>query len=103
MSYEYPTSINMTDGPANLFLYLNNVTNSWFSNMLLITIYIIFASGFYYAKRDIFGGLAVGGFATFIIATLFWIANMISTLTFAIVIAVAIVSFGTLWLGTQHD
>ena len=103
MAYEYPTSVNMTEGPTNLFLYLNTVTGSWFSNMILIAIYMIFASGFYYAKRDIFGGMAVGGFATFVIATLFWIAHIVSTVTFALVIAVSIMSFASLWLGTHHD
>ena len=87
----------MTEG----FRYLNLVTNSWFSNMLLISIYLIFASGFYFANKDMFGGLAVGGFATFVLGLLFWIGGLISGITFTVVIGVAIVSFASLWLGRQ--
>jgi hypothetical protein len=97
-NYPYPTTVNMTDGPTNLFIYLNTVTNNWFSNMLLIAVYLIFSVGFYTARRNIGGSFAIGGFAIFIIGTLFWVANMISTVTFAIVIAVAIVSFTALWI-----
>jgi len=99
--HEYPSTINWTGGMAEGFNYLNSVTNSWFSNMLLITIYLIFASGFYFARRDMFGGLAVGGFATFVLGLLFWLGGLISGITFTIVVGVAIVSFASLWLGKQ--
>lgn len=99
MVYPYPTAVNYTVGFTGLFQYLNAVTGSWFSNMILIAIYIIFGMGYYYAKRDFQGSLAVGGFALFVISTLFWVGDIISGVTFLICIAVAIVSFASLWIG----
>jgi len=103
MSYTYPTEVNVTatEGLLNLFKYVNIVTNSWFSNMLLIAIYIIFATGFYFSRKDMGGALAVGGFATFVIATLFYVGEIISGVTFAIVIAISIVSFASLFVGKE--
>jgi|LGOV01.1.fsa_nt_gb hypothetical protein len=99
MPYDSPTSIDFTSGFGGMFNYLNAVTSSWFSNLLLISIYILFATGFYFARRDFFGAMAVGGFATFIIALLFWIGGLISGVTFAFVVAVAIIGFASLWIG----
>jgi len=101
MPYPYPTSVNLTENPTGLFNYLNTVSNNWFSNMLLIAIYIIFAVGFYSAKRNFMGALAVAGFSTFVISILFWIAGLISTATFVIVTAVAILSFASLWISDR--
>jgi len=81
------------------FNYLNDVTYSWFSNLLLISIYLIFAVGFYFAKRDFFGAMAVGGFSTFVIGLLLFVGGTISGITFSVVIAVAIVGFASLWIG----
>ena len=99
MPFDMPSSINWSTGMTGAFNYLNEVTSSWFSNLLLISIYLIFAVGFYFAKRDMFGALAVGGFATFIVGLLFFVGNIISGFTFSIVIAVAIVGFASLWIG----
>jgi len=101
MSYPSPTDINFnaTTGLSGMFNYLNAVTNSWFSNLFLISIYIIFATGFYFAKRDFGGSLTIGGFATFIIGLLFWVGGVISGVTFAFVVAIAIMSFASLWIG----
>ena len=101
MAYPDPSSINWTDGMTGGFSYLNAVTSNWFSNMLLIAIYIIFATGFYFAKRDMMGAFAVGGFAIFVVGLLFWIGGVISGVTFAFVVAVAIISFATLWIGND--
>ena len=102
--YDYPTSVNFSEGLTGLFQYLNDVTNSWFSNMILIAVYLIFATGFYLSSRqDFFGGLAVGGFAVFIVGLLFFIAGLISGITFSLVIAVTIISFTLLWFGQQAN
>lgn len=98
-SYNLPSTINMSGGLTELFIYLNEVTYNWFSNMLLISIYLIFAIGFYFARKDMLGGLAVGGFATFIVGLFLFVGGVVSGVTFTIVIAVAILSFATLWLG----
>jgi len=97
--YQMPSNINWSNGMTDAFVYLNLVTGSWFSNMLLIAVYFIFASGFFFARKDIFGAFAVGGFASFVVALLLYTASMISGATFVIVIAVAIVSFATLFIG----
>ena len=99
MPFTSPDSINFTGGMTGAFNYLNDVTSSWFSNLLLISIYLIFAIGFYFAKRDFFGAMAVGGFTTFVVALLFFVGGIISGITFSVVIAVAIVGFASLWIG----
>jgi len=99
MAYPMPDTINWSNGMQEGFSYLNTVTSSWFSNLLLIAIYILFATGFYFAKRDMFGAMAVAGFSTFVVSLLFFVAGMISGITFAIVIAVAIIGFASLWIG----
>lgn len=99
VKYEYPTNIDFTNGTGGLFTYLNSVTFNWFSNFLLIAIFAIFATGFYIARRDAQGAFAVGGTMTFLVALPFYIAGFVSGITFAIVVAVAIVGFATLWVG----
>ena len=102
MTFISPTTINFTSGMGGLFNYLNYATGSWFSNLLLIAIYILFATGFYFAKRDMMGAFAVGGFATFVIGLLFWVGQIISGVTFAFVVGIAIISFASLWI-KPHD
>lgn len=97
--YPYPTTIDFSNGTDNLFIYLNTVTFNWFSNLLLISIWIIFATGFYIARRDPNGALAVAGFATFLIALPFYIAGFISGIAFSIVVGLAIIGFASLWVG----
>ena len=94
--YPYPTAeegYNLTsnDGFANIFYYLNYVTNQWFSNMLLIAVWVLILIGFYKATDDVAGAFAVAGFGTFVVALLFWAGTLISTPTFAIVIGVMII------------
>ena len=52
--------------------------------------------GFYKAKDDFAGALAVAGYGTFVVSLLFWIGGMISGFAFGVVIAMAII--GTLVL-----
>lgn len=101
MPYASPSTINFTSGFGAMFNYLNTVTSSWFSNLFLIAVYIIFVAGFYFARRDFFGGMAVGGFAIFVVGLLFWIGELISGVTFAFVIAIAIIGFASLWIGDR--
>lgn len=94
MPYENPTTINTTNGFGEILSYVNNVTDSWISNMLLIAIWIIVLMGYYKAKDDFKGALAVAGYGTFVVSLLFWIGGFISGISFGMVIAVAII--GTL-------
>ena len=96
--YAYPNNVNFTNGLDGMFVYLNTVTSNWFANLLLIAVYILFATGFYFSRKDMFGAFAVGGFATFVFSIFLWVGGMISGITFSFVVAVAIISFASLWL-----
>jgi len=91
MTAEEGYNITGSDGFANVIYYLNFVTNYWFTNMILIAIWILVVVGFYKATDDFSGALAVGGFGTFVVALLFWAGKLISTPTFSIVIGVMII------------
>lgn len=101
MTYASPTTINATKGLGEILIYVNEVTNQWFSNMFLIAIYVIVLMGFYKAKDDFQGALAVAGYGTFVVSLFFWIGGVISGITFGITIAVAIL--GTIVLLMDHN
>jgi hypothetical protein len=91
MTYPSPTTINASRGFGEVLIYVNQVTNNWLSNLLLMAIYIIILIGFYKAKDDFTGALAVSGYGTFVVSLFFWIGGFISGATFGIVIGVAII------------
>lgn len=101
MSYPSPVSINATKGFGEVLNYVNDVTNNWISNLFLMGIWIIILIGFYKAKEDFTGALAVAGYGTFVVSLLFWVGGFISGLTFGIVIAVAVV--GTIALLMDNE
>lgn len=90
MAYPSPTTINGTKGFGEVLNYINVVTDSWISNMFLLAIYFIVLIGFYKAKEDFKGALAVAGYGTFVIALLFWIGGFVSAWAFGISLAMAI-------------
>lgn len=91
MTYTPVTSINASKGLTEIFYYINGVTGEVFSNMLLIAIYVIVLMGFYKAKDDFKGAMAVAGFGTFVVALLFWIGGIVSGISLGMVIGVAII------------
>lgn len=91
MAYPSPSLINGSKGFGEVLTYVNGVTDGWFSNMILIAIYIIVLIGFYKAKEDFKGAMAVAGYGTFVIALLFWASGMVSPISLGITIAIAIV------------
>jgi len=101
MTYQSPTTINATKGIPEILTYVNSVTNNWISNMMLIGIYIIILIGFYKAKDDFQGAMAVAGYGTFVVSLFFWIGGFISGTAFGIVIAMAIL--GTVILLMDHN
>jgi hypothetical protein len=101
MAYPSPTTINASKGFGEVLIYVNNVTNNWISNLLLMAIWIIILIGFYKAKDDFTGALAVAGYGTFVVSLFFWIGGFISGTAFGIVIAVAII--GTIVLLMDKD
>ena len=96
-NYPSITSINASRGLGDLFNYVNLVTNNWISNMFLIGIYIIILIGFYKAKEDFKGAMAVAGYSTFVIGLLFWVGGFISGWAFGIIIAFALIGTAVLF------
>lgn len=90
MTYTSPSTINASKGFAEILIYVNNVTDQWISNMILIGLWIIVLLGYYKAQNDFKGALAVAGYGTFVVSVLFWAGGFVSGITFGVVIAVAI-------------
>ena len=97
MAYPSPSTINASNGLGELFNYINLVTNNWVSNMIMIGIWIIVLMGFYKAKEDFKGAMAVAGYSTFVIGLLFWIGGFISGFAFGVVIAMALIGTAILF------
>jgi len=91
MTYPPVSSINASKGMAEVLNYTNTVTDNWVSNMLMIAVYILVLMGFYKAKDDFKGALAVAGYCTFVVGLLFWVGGFVSGWAFGISIAVAII------------
>jgi hypothetical protein len=91
-----PTTINASKGFGEVLLYTNTVTSYWMSNMILLAVYIIVLIGFYKAKDDFKGAMAVAGFGTFVFGLLMWIGGFATGWAFGITIGIAII--GTLVL-----
>ena len=101
MSYTNPQSINMSKGFGEIFIYINEVTNQVFSIMLMLSIWVIVALGYYKASGDISSSIGVASFSIFSVGLLFWIGGMITGWVFAGVIAFAIVGIGVLLLSKE--
>ena len=101
MTYASPTEINATKGFSEVLNYINVVTDNWVSNMLLIGIYIIVLLGFYKAKQDFTGAMAVAGYGTFVIALLFWVGGFVSGVALTVSIAFAIIGTAFLLLDRE--
>lgn len=98
MAYPYPSTIDTTS-ILGILTYLNAVTRGWFSNMILLSLYIITIYGYYKAKDRLAEGIAIAGYFVFVVALFFWIGGWLSVWVFVIVIALAII--GTLALLTS--
>jgi hypothetical protein len=101
MTHTSSTSINASKGFGEILNYTNTVTDGWISNLFLMGIWIIILIGFYKAKEDFTGALAVAGYGTFVVSLLFWVGGFISGMTFGIVIAVAVI--GTIALLMDNE
>lgn len=91
MAWRDPTTIDFSNGLADFFFYINEVTLGWTSRLFLIGIWIIVLSGYYKARDDFAGGLAAAGVATFVAALGFFIWGFVNWIEFAIAIGVMIV------------
>ena len=91
MAYPSPSTINVSQGLGEVFNYVNVVTSNWLSNLIMIGIYVIILIGFYKAKDDFKGAMAVAGYGTFVVGLLFWVGGFISGLAFVWIISIAII------------
>jgi len=95
--YTSPADVNLTESPSNLFTWLNDVTNYWFSNSILLAIFIMFLMGYLAVnKEDYSGGVAVASYVTTVLGLILWLMGLASGLAFSIVLGVSLIS--TAWL-----
>lgn len=102
MAYPSPTTINASAGLGDFLTYINTVTSNWASNMILIGIYVIFLMGYYRVKDDVFGGMAVAGFSTFVVAMLLWIGGFVTGVAFAFSIAVMMLGVAVILINKRN-
>lgn len=89
---------NLSKGFGEVLAYNNEVTNSWASNGLLISIWILLTTGVFLARRDFFEAIAVSGFSVFIISVLMWLGGFVSDVTVVFTLVISVVSFASLWI-----
>ena len=99
MPLELITNRNMSEGMQVLFVYSNDITGGLFIKLLIFAIWACTTFGLFFAMKrtqgdaNFPGCMAVGGFITAIASILMkLIPGLLDTLTFTIVIVVAIVS-----------
>lgn len=101
MTYPSATSINASKGLGEVLNYVNLVTDQWISNMFMVAIYIIVLMGFYKARDDFKGAMAVAGYGTFVVGLFFWIGGFVSSWALGIAIAMALVGTVTLLIDNE--
>jgi hypothetical protein len=87
--YQSPSEFNWSSS-TSIFLYVNAVTSGVFGWFSLLCIYIIFAMGVSYYKKDITIGVSIAGFITVILAILFRILTLINNVHLGITIVIAV-------------
>ena len=87
--YQSPSEFNFTSS-TSIFTYVNAVTGGVFGWFSLLCIYIIFAFGVSYYKKDITTGVAIAGFITVILAILFRILTLINNVHLGIAIVISV-------------
>lgn len=100
MAYDYPSTINASAGIGEILNYINDVTNSWVSRMLLLAFGVIVFVGFLKSKPDddFKGAFAVGSYATFVIGFFLFLINFVDGVTLGITLALTIISTAILLL-----
>jgi len=100
--YSSPTTVDLTDNPVGLFAWLNDVTNFWFSNMLLIVIWVMFLMGYLAVNKDDYaGGFAVASYVVMVLSLIGWLMNLVSGFSFGIALGVSMLATAIL-LGTRN-
>lgn len=97
MTYENITNYNVTEGYGTLIDYVNNVSDGWFTYLLLISTYFIILFALFRAERDFPESMTVSGFITFLLAAFLWFAGFLDGVTMVIVTSIFIISFIVIW------
>ena len=94
MPYRSPATINGTKGITEITTYVNEVSNNWFGNMILISIWVLFFMGYLRSKGndDLVGAFAVSSYVTFVMATLLFSFGAVSGWAFGIIIGITMIS-----------
>lgn len=89
MTYRSPATIDITSILSPIY-YLNEVTKGWFTNGILLFLFIATIFGYYKATKDLAEAFAVSSFFVVIVALFLWIADALSSITFTFAIGVSI-------------
>ena len=105
MAYPSPTTLNMSKGIGELLNYVNVVTNSWISRMLMVAIFVIFFMGYLRSKadKDFVGAFAVGSYATLVIGLLFWVIGFLDGIAFGVIVGISVVSSAILFVDKRGN
>lgn len=95
--YTSPETVNWSAGVGEGLKYVNTVTDSVFSNFLLLVIAVIFASGYYAIKRDALGSVVLGSFMAWMIAVIFFVGEFVGWISLSITTAFMILMFGIMY------
>lgn len=101
MAWKSPTEINWSKGAGEGVNYGNEVTNGVFSNMLVLSIYIIVLWGSYKATKDIVSAFAIAGFSNVIVGLVMWIGGWLTWVSFGILLGLTILSAAVLLLSNR--
>lgn len=109
MVYELITNRNMTAGLHTTIIYINDITNGLFINLLLLTFYLIVTLGVYFSQKNSTGfgdfpmASAVGGFSTAIITIILLVGidGLVNSITSTVVFLVA--TLCVLWFLFSKD
>jgi hypothetical protein len=91
------TDYNMTTFQGVLDFIIDN-SLGFFTTGLLIAVYIIFSFFYWLNSKDMIGSFAVGGLALFTVGLLLYIAGLLSTWSFILVLGIAIASWVALFI-----
>ena len=109
MTYPLITSYNLSEGMHIPFVYVNQITGGIFINMLLISIWLIFAMGSYFMTKQRMGvgdfpqSIAVAGFVTTTFAFLLrMIPNLVSGGALIICFVISAISVVIFLFSREH-
>jgi hypothetical protein len=94
-----PPSGNITS-TADIFMWINSVTDSWFFPGLLIAVYFVIFIKLLYSSQDIGKAFTASSFVCMIMAVLLRVTNLINT-TFMILFIV-LTAIGTIWMQMEN-